>query len=82
VGRPGDGAIEQDVLAHLAGRGLRQLAELDGVRGLEAREVPAGEGDESSSSSSASGLSVTYARGRSPHFSSGCPTTAASTTLG
>src|SRR5262249_47832947 len=33
-------------LAHLAGRGLRQLAELDGTRSVEAGEVLAREGDE------------------------------------
>src|SRR5215210_8019190 len=46
VGRRGAGPLTQHVLAHLAGRGLRQLTELDGVRGLEARQVPAGERDE------------------------------------
>src|SRR3954447_437309 len=45
-GRGRFGALTQHELLDLAGRGLRQLAEHDGARRLEAREVPAAELDQ------------------------------------
>src|SRR5215218_4060652 len=74
--------VAQDELLDLARRGLGQLGKFDGRWGLEAGDVLLAEVYDLLLGRLLPCLSTTNALGRSPHFSSGMATTAASITAG